>query len=57
MRNSTLIEASKLDYYEVVKLCNQFPQNNERILSSAYFAIGKIHLDQNERPEALEMFM
>jgi hypothetical protein len=41
----------------VITYCEKFKEGNERIMGSAYFAIGQIYLEQQKRGEALENFM
>jgi tetratricopeptide (TPR) repeat protein len=52
----TDIEMAKDDYQSVIKICEKFPENNERIMSSAYFSLGSLHLDKSERAEAKTNF-
>jgi len=40
------------DFLEVIEICKKFPAGNERIMSSAYFSLGSIYLDQGKRAEA-----
>jgi predicted negative regulator of RcsB-dependent stress response len=44
------------DFLDVIKLCDLYPEGNQRIKSSAYFTRGSIFLDQNKRSEAKECF-
>ena len=50
------IENAKLDYSEVIKMCHEFPEGNERIMGSAHFSLGKVFLDIGQRPEAQTHF-
>ena len=50
------LETAKADYSQVLEICAQHPEGNERIQGSAFFSLGKIHLDANERVQALEYF-
>lgn len=52
----TDIEMAKDDYHSVINICERFPHQNERIMSSAYFSLGSLHLDKSERPEAKKNF-
>ena len=49
-------DQAKTDFTDVIKLCDQYPEGNLRIKSSAYFSRGSIFLDQNNRKEAKESF-
>jgi hypothetical protein len=49
-------EQAKQDFSDVIKLCEVYPEGNQRIKSSAYFSRGSILLDQNNRKEAKESF-
>jgi len=50
------LETAKADYQQVIEICAEHPEGNERIQGSAFFSLGKLHLDTNERAEALEYF-
>lgn len=51
------LDSSMADYSEVINICKQFPEGNERIMGSAFFALGQIHLESNRREEALTKFL
>lgn len=52
----TDIDMAKEDYHNAIKICEKFPEGNERIMSSAYFSLGSLHLDKSERLEAIKNF-
>lgn len=41
------------DYQKVIDLCKKYPDNNQRIMGSAYFALGSLQLEMNLREQAL----
>jgi predicted negative regulator of RcsB-dependent stress response len=41
----------------VIKLCDQYPEGNQRVKSSAYFARGSVLLDMGNRQDAKESFV
>mmetsp|Transcript_5648 Transcript_5648/g.8930 ORF Transcript_5648/g.8930 Transcript_5648/m.8930 type:complete len:104 (-) Transcript_5648:353-664(-) len=44
------------NYQKVIELCTQYPENNQRILGSAYLVLGTVNLSENKRDEAKEYF-
>ena len=48
------LEQAVPDYKEVIDLCMKYPAGNERTVTSAYFSVGSILLDQGKRDEAKE---
>jgi len=50
------IKSAILDFEKVIKLCQKYPQNNEQMLNSSLFALGKVHLDAQQPDEAKECF-
>lgn len=50
------LDASTLDFNMVVKICQEFPEGNKRVLGSAFFNLGKIMLEQDKREDAKAMF-
>ena len=47
------LNIAKDDYQKVIDLCKKYPEKNQRILGSAYFALGSLQLEMNLREEAL----
>ena len=47
------LNIAKVDYQKVIDLCKKYPENNHRIMGSAYFALGSLQLEMNIREEAL----
>jgi len=41
----------------VITICETFKEGNERIKGSAFFALGQIYLEQQQRGEALTNFL
>ena len=44
------------NYKKVIDLCVEFPEKNERILGSAYFAMGSLSFEQKKQEEAQDYF-
>ena len=42
---------------DVIKLCEKYPEGNQRVKSSAFFARGSVLLDMGNRQEAKESFV
>lgn len=51
------LESAKNDFTTVIKLCERYPLRNEQTLTSAMFALGKIHLDQQQVKDAKVWFI
>lgn len=50
------IENAKIDYANVIKLCEEFTDKNERVLSSSHFSLGKLHEDSGDKESAMKHF-
>ena len=50
------VPAAISDFTEVIKCCKQYPEGNQRVMGSAFFNLGQIHLEMNQRDQALEHF-
>ena len=48
----TDIDMATEDYQNAIKICEKFTSGNERIMSSAYFSLGSLHLDKADRATA-----
>lgn len=48
----TDIEMATDDYQNAIRICQKFTSGNERIMSSAYFSLGSLHLDKSDRVNA-----
>lgn len=46
------IETAKQDYLEAIEICKEFIVGNERTLGSAYFQLGSLFLDCQQREQA-----
>ena len=46
------VNVAKDNYEKVIALCEEFPENNERIKGSAHFSLGSLLLEMGKRDEA-----
>lgn len=50
------LDSATQDLTMVIKICKDFPEGNQRVLSSAHFYLGKIYLEQTKRELAMEQY-
>ena len=50
------VQSAIQDFTEVIKRCQEYPEGNQRVMGSAFFNLGQIHLELNQRDQALQHF-
>ena len=46
------VEAAKSGYERAIEYCKEYPEGNKKILGSAYFSLGALFLEMNQRDNA-----